>query len=179
MHQLAAAAHAVGVVFPGEPAVAHFLDDRGERVALERRHQRAERAGVLGLDLGQGERKARQVVVAGHARLMVGDEQLGDAGVVQDLDPVFAQVALEPGPGDVEPLVQAARVLHLPGRSLARVLAARLADQELGGHLLRGRIGQASAGRIAVRRPATRRPGPRARRTHRRGSAASACGILD
>ena len=69
------------------------------------------------------ERKAGQVVVADVARLVVGDEQLGDARVVQDLDPVFAQVALEPGPGDVEPLVQAAGEMDLPGRPLARAPA--------------------------------------------------------
>ena len=111
----------MGVILPGQAAVAHLLDDRGERIALERGHERAERAGVLGLDLGQGKRKAGQVVIADEARLVIGDEQLGDAGVVQDLDPVFAQVALEPGPGDVKPLVQAAGEMNLPGRPLARL----------------------------------------------------------
>ena len=91
------------------------------RIALERGHERAERAGVLGLDLGQREREAGQVEVADVAVLVVGDEQLGDPGVVQDLDPVFAQVALEPGPGDVEALVQAAGEVDLPGRPLARL----------------------------------------------------------
>ena len=48
-HQLSPAAHAVGVILPGDAAIAHFLDDRRERIALKRRHERAERAGVLGL----------------------------------------------------------------------------------------------------------------------------------
>ena len=73
---------------------------------------------------------------------MIGDEQLGDAGVVQDLDPVLAEVALEPGPGDVEPLVQPPGVMNLPGRSLARLEPARLAEEELGRDLLRGRVGK-------------------------------------
>ena len=63
---------------------------------------------------------------------MIGDEQLGDARVVQDLDPVFAQIALEPGPGDIEPLVHAAGEMNFPGRPLARLDPTRLADQELG-----------------------------------------------
>ena len=76
------------------------------------------------------------------ARLMIRDEQLGDASVVQDLDPVFAQVALEPGPGDIEPLVHAAGEMNLPGGSLARFEPSRLADQEFGRHFLRRGIGQ-------------------------------------
>ena len=140
--QLAAAADAVGVVLPDHAAVADFLDDGGVGIALERGHERAERAGVLGLDLGQGEGEAGQVEVADVAGLVIGDEELGDAGVVEDLDPVFAEVALEPGPGDVEAPVQAAGVMDLPGRPLARLEPARLADQELGRHLLRRRIGE-------------------------------------
>ena len=93
----------------------------GIGIALERRHDRAERAGVLGLDLGEREREAGQVEVADVAVLVVRDEQLGDPGVVEDLDPVLAQVALEPRPGDVEAPVQAAGVVDLPRRPLARL----------------------------------------------------------
>ncbi len=68
--------------------------------------------------------------------LVIGDEQLGHAGVVQDLDPIFAQVAFEPGTGDIKTFVHATGEMNLPGRSLARLHAAGLADQELGDHFL-------------------------------------------
>ena len=130
---LAAAADAVGVVLPDDAAVAHLLDDGGIGVALERRHDRAERAGVLGLDLGQREGEAGQVEVADVAVLVVGDEQLGDPRVVEDLDPVLGQVALEPGAGDVEAAMQAAGVMDLPRGPLARLDARPTRSQELGG----------------------------------------------
>ncbi len=153
--QLAAPAHAVGVIFPRQPAIANFLDHGGERIALKRGHQRAERAGVLGLDLVQGKLKARQIVIADLARLVIRDEQLGDAGVVEHLDPFFAQIALEPGPGDIKPLVHAACEMNFPGGSLARLQPARLADQEFGRHFLRRRIGQGLAKKPLRRSPST------------------------
>ena len=58
---------------------------------------------------GQGEGEAGQVEVADVARLVIRDEELGHAGVIQDLDPVFAQVPLVPGPGDVQALVHRPR----------------------------------------------------------------------
>src|SRR5262245_43204454 len=111
-------------ILPRDTAVAHFLDDGREGVPLEGGQERTERASVFGPDLGQWEGKARQVVEAGRARQVVGDEELGNAGVLDDLDPIFSQVALEPGPCDVTPLVQPAGVLDLPGRAFARVLTA-------------------------------------------------------
>jgi hypothetical protein len=52
---------------------------------------------------------------------MVRDEKLGDARVVQDLDPFFAQIPLEPRACDVQALVQTAGKLNLPGCPFARL----------------------------------------------------------
>ena len=96
-HQLLAAPHAVGEVLPDHAPVAELADDGRVGIALERRHQLPLSTAVFLAHLGQGEGEAGQVEVADVARLVIGDEELGDAGVVEDLDPVLAQVPLVPG----------------------------------------------------------------------------------
>ncbi len=140
---LAAPADAVGVVLPDDPAVADLADDGGIAVPLERGEDHAVGAGVLVLDLGHREAEAGHVEEPGVRRLVIRHEQLGAPGVVEDLDPVLGEVPLEPGPRDVQALVEPASVVDLPGRPLARGDAAGVADDELDGGLLRGGVGEA------------------------------------
>ena len=132
----------MGVVLPGDASIADFLDDLRIRVALKRGKNRAERPGVLGADRTEAEAEAGEVEITDVRRLVIRNEELGDAGVFENLDPVFVQVALKPCAGDVEAFMLPACVVNLPGCALSGRNAAGFADHELGNLFLRRRIGK-------------------------------------